>query len=182
MQKYNVNDKVVFKMNYGSDTYVEQWSGIISNIHNNWYNIKIDGVIIPEITRKNLHFNYPDINLHFYQDALISPYIDKEGDDERRRNWPEVNAARNVQIQILKKQIDEETEQFNDKLFAKFQIGDMVDYVDDSEDFPQGGACGGIICFSGTITNLDRENMLVVVKTNNTFEERFGDIRYLNKI
>jgi hypothetical protein len=112
---------------------------------------------------------------------LIYRYIDKEGDDEKRRNWPEFNAARNVQIQILQKQIDEETEQFNDKLFAKFQIGEKVDYIDDSEDFPS-GTCGGIISFSGTITKLDRENMLVIIKTNDTFEERFGDIRYLNKI
>ena len=182
MQKYNVGDKIVFKMNYGSDTYEEYWSGIISHIHNRWYKIVKDGVIVPEVTRMNIHFTYPDIDLHFYQDAFISPYIDKEGDDERRNSWSENNAVRNAQIQVLQRQIDEEERQSDDILFAKFQIGEQVNYVDDSEDFPWGGACGGIIGFSGTIVNLDRLNMQVVVRTNDSSKDIHGQIYYLNKV
>ena len=184
MQKYNVGDKVLFKMNYGSDTYEEYWSGIISHIHNRWYKRVKDGVIVPEVTRRNIHFTHPDIDLSFYQDAFISPYIDKEGDNEKRTAFknPEANAARNMQIQILQKQIDEENNQYNDNLFAKFQIGEQVEYIDDSEDFSWGGACGGIIRYSGTIINLDRLSMQAVIKTNDAYVQRYGDIRYLNKI
>ena len=185
MQKYNVGDKVVFKKINGSNTYEELWSGYISEINNKWYTIMKDGVIVPEVTRNNVHFTYPYINLHFFQDAFISPYIDKEGDDERRRAWPEVNAARNVQIQILQKQIDDEKRQFDDNLFSQYQIGEKVDYWDDSEDFPS-GACGGIISFSGIIIGMDRMTMNVVVRTNpqnnDSFLDRIGDIYYLKKI
>ena len=183
MQKYNIGDKVIFKMNYGSDKCEELWSGIISKIYNNFYKIMKDGVIVPEVTRKNLHFTHPEIDLNFFQDALISPYIDKEGDDEKRMVWrkPEIHIARNMQIQILQRQIDEEINQFDDNLFAKFQIGEQVEYIDDSENFPS-GACGGIIRFSGTIINIERVNMQVTVRTNDSIMNRYGNIRYLNKI
>jgi hypothetical protein len=184
MQKYNVGDKVIFKMIHGYDKYEEYWSGIISHIYDNHYRIVKDGVIVPDITRKNIHFTHPDIDIHFYQNALIAPYVDKEGDDEKRMTWqsPEMIAARNMQIQILQRQIDEENNQYDDILFAKFQIGEQVNYINDSEDFPWGGACGGIIGYSGLIINLDRASMQVTVKTNDAYVQRQGDIRYLNKI
>jgi len=190
MQKYNVGDKVIFKMIYGYDKYEEYWSGIISHIYDDHYRIVKDGVIVPEITRKNIHFTHPDIDIHIYQNELITPYIDKEGDDIRRMAWqsPEMIAVRNMQIQNLQKQIDEENNQYDDILFAKFQIGELVEYIDDSENFPWGGACGGIDRFYGNIINLDRASMQVVVRRNdqfmnhNTRVDHSGHIRYLNKV
>jgi hypothetical protein len=87
-------------------------------------------------------------------------YIDKEGDDEKRKLWPEIQVARKIECVNKLASI----KQYCDTKFSEFKIGDMIYWID--EWFGSVGV-GHDIHYEGVIISLDRDNMMAKINISN---------------
>lgn len=104
MANFNLGDKILCKnISYDDDTWSATVTEVIPRGVGRWwhYEITFDGAVVPAVNTTNARGPQGGtISVEVFSSNIIR-YIDKEGDDARRKNWPALQVTREAESKGL---------------------------------------------------------------------------------